>query len=86
MDLHAQNATGAQEIYQEEIAKLKQDYEQKITDLRNENFVVLDEIEAVKTRARQMLEDKDDEIDKIKTQAAPIGVVTVAGKTSDQDN
>lgn len=35
-------------------------------DLENENFVLKQEIEQVKNKARQMLEDKDDEIDKLK--------------------
>lgn len=35
-------------------------------DLENENFVLKQEIEQIKNKARQMLEDKDDEIDKLK--------------------
>ena len=38
----------------------------KMLDLENENFVLKQEIEQVKNKARQMLEDKDDEIDKLK--------------------
>lgn len=49
--------------------------------------MIKDEIEAVKARARQMLEDKDEEIDKIKQQASqPPSSKAVADDSVHTDN
>jgi hypothetical protein len=47
---------------------LLNDNDEKLQDLQNENFTLKQEIEAVKAKAYAMLESKDKEIDRIKSE------------------